>query len=271
MARKTKYKTDEQKQDANKRNCKKYYDKNKEILQEKRMQRYWKNKKINIKKLIFLYKNKKLPIAKIVIKMGINYRILLKTLKEKGLYSKNRWYVIPPKTGSEINDGLIFLEEFSKKRKSGHCVDMLWRLKCKCGKEFLCTKSNALNKTTRSCGCYYASLGMYESSKNKLLGTYKTHARNRNLKFKLTKEEFASFLTQNCFYCGKEPKNRSYGGSKDIIFYYNGIDRVNNDLGYDTKNCVSCCKNCNLAKKMLTQKDFFEMVKNIYEKHIQKK
>ena len=39
--RKTKYTTKAQKIEANKRNCKKYYKKNKEELRNKRMQRYW--------------------------------------------------------------------------------------------------------------------------------------------------------------------------------------------------------------------------------------
>jgi hypothetical protein len=36
MARKTIYKTNEQKQDANRRNCKKYYYKNRKTLREKK-------------------------------------------------------------------------------------------------------------------------------------------------------------------------------------------------------------------------------------------
>lgn len=38
-------------------------------------------------------------------------------------------------------------------------------------------------------------------------------------------------------------------------YFYNGIDRKDNDIGYVIENCVSCCDECNKAKRnMLYEK-----------------
>lgn len=45
--------------------------------------------------------------------------------------------------------------------------------------------------------------------------------------------------------------------------FLNGIDRVNNDLGYINNNVVSCCKTCNLAKSSLTLIEFKNWINNL--------
>jgi hypothetical protein len=45
-------------------------------------------------------------------------------------------------------------------------------------------------------------------------------------------------LEGDCFFCDK-PRNGKY---------FNGIDRVSNNLGYEVINCVSCCTMCNMIK-----------------------
>ena len=39
-------------------------------------------------------------------------------------------------------------------------------------------------------------------------------------------------------------------------FIYNGIDRKNNGKGYTEDNIVSCCKQCNFAKRNMSYKEF---------------
>jgi hypothetical protein len=65
---------------------------------------------------------------------------------------------------------------------------------------------------------------------------------------------------KKCFYCGSEPlrffkKGRSEG------FYYNGLDRVNNNLGYVKSNIVPCCFSCNASKMNLDQGAFINRIK----------
>lgn len=106
--------------------------------------------------------------------------------------------------------------------------------------------------------------------------SYKHNAIARGYEFKLTFEEFVELTSQNCYYCNKQPTLLSPKQKvtkkcpKVGDIRYNGIDRYYNDLGYGLENCVTCCINCNEMKMDKTPEEFFEGVKNIYEKHINK-
>lgn len=82
--------------------------------------------------------------------------------------------------------------------------------------------------------------------------SYKLNAKNRNLEFLFTLEEFKKFSNQPCYYCKK---------ATNII----GIDRTDNRIGYIISNCVSCCKQCNLAKGVRTKEEFYEMCRLVTE------
>ncbi len=83
---------------------------------------------------------------------------------------------------------------------------------------------------------------------------YKHVAERRKLEFQLSKEEFDEFCGKSCHYCGSE-----------MIGI--GIDRVDNTKGYITGNVVPCCKFCNLMKRTLTEKEFINHIKKIYDKN----
>ena len=50
-------------------------------------------------------------------------------------------------------------------------------------------------------------------------------------------------------------------------FTYNGIDRVDNALGYTTGNVVPCCKQCNHAKSDMPYADFMAWIARLTEYH----
>lgn len=103
-----------------------------------------------------------------------------------------------------------------------------------------------------------------------LIGHYRQGADRRGIAFDLTEKEFEALVQGDCFYCGQKPARR-YRPSRYITFYLsNGIDRVDNTVGYEVSNCVSCCKICNQFKSDLTQSQMFEFVKRIYEKHLRR-
>jgi len=103
-----------------------------------------------------------------------------------------------------------------------------------------------------------------EASCNSVYDNYIQNSKRRGLSFELTKEEAKSLFTSNCYYCGvepskfRQPKNRIRSG-----FMYNGIDRVNNEIGYTADNCVTCCFVCNRMKYILSQKEFLEHISRI--------
>jgi len=105
--------------------------------------------------------------------------------------------------------------------------------------------------------------GVY--SFNYLFGSYKWEAGNRGLTFELSKENFKLLTKQDCYYCGIKPYRVIYGRHASTPYVYNGIDRRNNNEGYTVTNSVACCKTCNLAKRDLTEKEFYEWIERIME------
>jgi hypothetical protein len=65
----------------------------------------------------------------------------------------------------------------------------------------------------------------------------------------LTEEEIKEFFKEECFYCGELGNN--------------GIDRIENDIGYNVDNCVSCCSMCNYMKACLDPITFIDRAKFI--------
>lgn len=150
---------------------------------------------------------------------------------------------------------------------------------CKCGKTKELSSKNLLSKRTNSCGCLKTELLQKRTRKqvgeggfNSLYRSYKTSAKFRKLSFNLTKEEFKNLTKQNCFYCNINPeqihypKNTGYlnDGYEHAKYLYNGIDRIDNNLGYILANCVPCCKICNKAKNNMSLSDFKNWIEQVY-------
>ena len=75
----------------------------------------------------------------------------------------------------------------------------------------------------------------------------------KNKEWKLTNIEAAKLITSPCFYCGRK-------------FDSIGIDRVKNELGYFSSNCVSCCCYCNNAKSNLSLNNFIIWINRFVER-----
>lgn len=92
------------------------------------------------------------------------------------------------------------------------------------------------------------------------------HGSKRKIAFELQYEEFENLVIQDCY---KTREVSSISGNGKFKYVHsinmNGIDRVNNDLGYSIENCVPCCKRCNTAKG--NHMDFFEWIKKIYDRN----
>jgi len=137
-----------------------------------------------------------------------------------------------------------------------------WLVRCDCG---TISKTNRalLERGLKGCRKCTMSLPEGEAAFNEVYGNYKRHAKEDNRVFSLSKEEAKSLFLNNCIYCGSAPNNISVG--KLSNFVYNGIDRVDNSVGYIITNCVSCCKLCNLMKHKLSEKEFLEHVVKIVD------
>lgn len=140
-----------------------------------------------------------------------------------------------------------------------------WVFRCDCGKTIHSVPANVRKGKVKSCGCLYRDKGLMpgEAGCNEVFGAYKRSARHREIAWKLTKDEFLALVQNNCYYCGVPPC-RVFQIKSSTEFVCNGIDRVNNDLGYVLSNCVSCCKICNYAKRSMSISEFLEWIKRVY-------
>jgi len=153
---------------------------------------------------------------------------------------------------------------------------LIWECQCDCGKIISLPSRHLRRNVTKSCGCSRAlffsqkmTLPNNQSMINKVFKQYKNHAKFLNLEFNLYMEEFKALISGDCHYCGSGPTNcqkidsiASIAGENEK-FTYNGIDRKNSDLAYEIDNCVSCCHNCNYAKRKLSYDDFIALAKRI--------
>jgi hypothetical protein len=94
-----------------------------------------------------------------------------------------------------------------------------------------------------------------ESNKNKSENIdykYNIHinrCKRDGIECELTEEEVKEFFKEECFYCGELGNN--------------GIDRIENDIGYNVDNCVSCCSMCNYMKACLDPITFIDRARFI--------
>jgi len=95
----------------------------------------------------------------------------------------------------------------------------------------------------------------------KLWKRYIGSAKTRQLSFKLSYLEFKDLTSKKCFYCGRRPKQECK--STIDIYYYNGIDRINSDKGYEFHNTCSCCSTCNMMKGTLSHYEFIDQCKAV--------
>lgn len=157
----------------------------------------------------------------------------------------NHWEVIGPSV-----KGVGTRKERRTSRK--------WLCKCVCGVERFISSTRIKSASTYSCGCLNSPGGKKTHATpavvNELVGWYLYGASQRDLPFELTHEQCYSLFAKNCVYCGTPPTTvkKHYKGA----FLYNGIDRVDNSLGYTLANSVTCCKACNLAKHKMSLGDF---------------
>ena len=139
-----------------------------------------------------------------------------------------------------------------KRAGSNDRGNAVWLCKCDCGNETEVPGIVLRDGRTKSCGClrdeFLGKMPKGEAAFNSLLDNYRRNAEKRGIEFDLSEQEFRSLTEQDCYYCGSPPlaSYTSSGCNGDYI--YNGVDRVNNELGYIVDNCVPCCKFCNRAK-----------------------
>lgn len=56
---------------------------------------------------------------------------------------------------------------------------------------------------------------------------------------------------------------RTYKLNTNGNYPHNGVDRIDNNKGYEFNNCVPCCGDCNIAKHKLSLNEFISHARKI--------
>lgn len=147
---------------------------------------------------------------------------------------------------------------------------------CECGTEFITEGYKVKQGHTKSCGCLQKAAAIKngmssrkqpmedrkQAGLNGVLARYRKDANTRKLTWALTHEYACSLLEKNCYYCGCPPMNH-YLNKYGAAVTYNGIDRKDNDRGYEPDNVVTCCRICNLGKRNLPFETFVAWIHRV--------
>lgn len=144
-----------------------------------------------------------------------------------------------------------------------------FEFQCDCGNKKVLCGTEVSNGRTKSCGCYKKGRcgnpkAPGQAAAHMLFVVYRYEANKRKLEFHLSEEKFLRLTKKNCTYCGIEPKQVYTGtGKKSSPYLYNGVDRIDNNMGYINTNVCPCCKVCNQAKHSMSILEFQEWVNRL--------
>jgi len=169
---------------------------------------------------------------------------------------------------------LIVLEQVKYGKNSSYLC------KCVCGiiKEMWGSGLCNTKERTNSCGCLQvlsAQRPPGQAARTMLYRRSQANAKIKKLIFELSRAEHAYITSLNCFYCNADPSpfnpyltrdgrlqtKRTKINTDRAWIRVNGIDRIDNQIGYIKTNCVPCCIPCNYSKLDYTVEEF---VKHAY-------
>lgn len=184
--------------------------------------------------------------------------------------------------------GQVFGQLTVLSRAENKGVHLYWNCRCSCGRESCVRSQNLKAGKSKSCGCLHKKIakerfsgvvGYYnrmrklpemEGQIREIVRRYKESARKRTRDFSLTNDEVRSLVLAPCTYCGIAPTSfQKVRKTPTQGLSYNGIDRVDNMLGYVPGNVVTCCAQCNYAKRAQTPEEFLNWARRIsdYQKN----
>lgn len=171
--------------------------------------------------------------------------------------------------GEQISENLTFVKEDVERttaiEKKGYRRYII--VECSCGNrisvrsdqklDLSCIKCNARNRRKANEHIYT------QSNIRHLYKIYSNVAKKRDYQFEISLNEFTNMIKQVCYYCGSPPRNKRT--ERNNVLLYNGIDRVDNNLGYSKNNVVTCCGVCNYMKNTMPQDVFINHIRAIFE------
>lgn len=147
-----------------------------------------------------------------------------------------------------------------------------YRFRCDCGNEVVARPYQIRGKADPKCKeCANLDrkgkpnlrnrIDPLERTINEQWNVFRKNARKRAPTF-ITKREWLDLALSDCVYCGAKPSNvRKATVPHAEDFHYNGVDRIDSELGYSLDNCQPCCWMCNRMKGNMNEEEFLRHIK----------
>lgn len=171
---------------------------------------------------------------------------------------------------------LTVIKEVYIKAEKGKRQAVRWECLCDCGNTVISAAAVLLCGHVKSCGCLKKEkvkenfdkyretrkLPHGEAHKKNIYNRYKREALRKKYAFEITIEEFTEITQRNCHYCDATPTPFATGNNqrRNGLYVGNGIDRMDNNIGYIYENCVPCCTECNYAKRKRSYNEFISWI-----------
>jgi hypothetical protein len=174
---------------------------------------------------------------------------------------------------SNTKFGRLLTIDVAGKTDDGH---YLWNCICECGNNFVGNSKTLLSGLTKSCGCLSSeittqrnkenALPYTQASFNEIYSKYKSKSKKRGISFDISKEDFKLLVSSNCYYSDLPPNQKFTNKNKASGEYlYNGLDRIDSNLGYTIDNVVPCVGWLNSMFKDRNVLERINQVKNILD------
>lgn len=149
--------------------------------------------------------------------------------------------------------------------------EFVWTCRCSCGKEFLAGTSR-LRRGAKSCGCrgdsarFRRRFSLEELAQRRSFGQARKAAETRSLLWEISFDRWKELIAKPCEYCGILGGNtwRITRQGEEFLFPYNGLDRVDNSVGYKESNVVPACAKCNRKKLTDTKEEFLDWSRSVF-------
>ena len=142
---------------------------------------------------------------------------------------------------------------------------------CDCGETVTVTNMHLRSGHTQSCGCLQrdrVSLPYGDASDNLAFYRIKQGAEKRGLLWALSEADVRRMLGAPCYWCGDVRVNQLGKAYRlNGRLGYNGLDRLDNNVGYTEANAVPCCGPCNRMKGTMSTDEFVRRCAEIVRKH----
>ena len=90
---------------------------------------------------------------------------------------------------------------------------------------------------------------------------FKSGAKRRKLTCNLTIEQYEDVILGKCTYCGSD--HSSVLKYRGLTLQKNGVDRINNSVGYEMYNVLSACTFCNTLRASMGWESWASLVNDI--------